>query len=298
VLSKIIIVLLNQNKNWNFNLLFSKIIFTLLVLTPLLLVSNLSDAKLIIRGSLAKSAGGGDLEFLYLVPDSSSQTPEELQKLRFIDYVDEYLTPFPVYVLGNEASLAPLLSEIEFRIPGERGVPDFGQNSLCSPVYCSYEFGLDETLMLQGFINPIDGSEQVISNYVWSILDANETVLFNLSSTRDGNNIFNVPLSASERASLGVGSYKVSVTATHSAANDYHFEVLGLDGQPLPYVSRTESQLNTARSVFMETSSIYNLEVTQAQQSVDVPQPRLLFLWGGLLIAFIYIGKKRYAERF
>jgi hypothetical protein len=298
VLSKIIIVLPNQHKNWNFNLLYSKIILTLLVLTPLLLVSNLSHAKLIIRGSLAKSAGGGDIEFLYLVPDSSSQTPEELQKLRFIDYFDEYLTPFPVYVLGNEASLAPLLSEIEFRIPGETGIPDFGQNNLCSPVYCSYEFGLAEALILQGFVNPIDSSQQVISNYVWSILDANETVLFNLVATRDGNNIFNVPLSTSERASLGVGSYKVSVTATHRAANDYHFEVLGLDGQPLPYVSRTESQFNTDRSVFMETSSIYDLRVTQAQQSVDVPEPRLLFLWGGLLIAFIYMGKKRWAERF
>ncbi|PKH00158.1 hypothetical protein CXF95_05935 [Paraglaciecola sp. MB-3u-78] len=280
-------------------MLFSKITFTLLLLTPLLLISNSSHAKLIIRGSLAKSAGGGDLEFLYLVPGSSPQSSVEPQKLRFIDYMDEYITAFPVHDLGNAASLVPLLSEIEFQIPGETGTPDFGQNDLCSPVYCFYEFALDEALMLQGLIYPIDESEHVISNYVWSILDANDNVLFNLSATRDDNNIFNVPLNTSQRDLLGVGSYKVSVTATHSAANDSHFKVFGLDGQPLTYLTDTEKyQLNTDGNVFIETSSIYNLKVTEAQQTVDVPEPRLLFLWSGLLIALMYMGKKRQAGRF
>jgi hypothetical protein len=268
-----------------------------------------SDAKLIIRGSLSKLAGNGELQFLNVVPDNSSNITDERQQLRFIDDFAEYITAFPVSSLENIANLDPLLfGQIEFQIPGETGAPEFTNKDICSPAHCSYEFGLDEAISLQGFTYPIDDSEQVISNYVWSILDAGENLLFTLGATRQNDNVvttivpynlFNVYLTAVQRASLGVGNYKVSVTATHTAANDYHFEVLGLDGKDLGYTTPTERfQLNIDKSVFIETSSIYNLVVTDAQQTVDVPEPRLLFLWFGLFISLMYLGKKRNDNRF
>jgi hypothetical protein len=269
-----------------------------------------SDAKVIIRGSLSKLAGNGDLQFQNLVPDNSSNIPDERQQLWFIDDFADYITAFPVSSLENVANLDPLLfGQVEFQIPGETGAPEFTKNDICSPAHCSYEFGLDEAISLQGFTYSIDDSEQVISNYVWSILDADENLLFTLAGTRQNdnvattivpdNNLFNVYLSAVQRASLGVGNYKVSVTATHTAANDYHFEVLGLNGEDLGSTTHTEkSQLNIDKSVFIETSSIYNLTVTDAQQTVDVPEPRLLFLWFGLFISLMYLGKKRNENRF
>jgi hypothetical protein len=298
--------------------MLSKATCSLMLLIPLILMPFSSDAKLIIRGSLSKLAGSGGLQFLNVVTNYNSNIPNERQQLRFIDDFAEYITAFPVSSLENAANLDPLLfGQIEFQIPGETGAPEFTNNDICSPTHCSYEFGLDEAISLQGFTYPIDDSARVISNYVWSIWDADENLLFTLGATRQNNNLvtvrqsdnvvttivrdnlFNVDLSPVQRASLGVGNYKVSVTATHSAANDYHFEVLGLNGVDLGYITPTERfQLNTDKSVFIETSSIYNLIVTDAQQTVDVPEPRLLFLWFGLFISLMYLGKKRNDNRF
>jgi hypothetical protein len=289
--------------------MLSKATCSLMLLIPLILMPFSSDAKLIIRGSLSKLAGSGGLQFLNVVPNNSSNIPDERQQLRFIDDFAEYITAFPVSSLENAANLDPLLfGQIEFQIPGETGAPEFTNNDICSPTHCSYEFGLDEAISLQGLTYPIDDSARVISNYVWSIWDADENLLFTLGATRQNNNLvttivrdnlFNVDLSPVQRASLGVGNYKVSVTATHNAANHYHFEVLGLYGVDLGYITPTESfQLNTDKSVFIETSSMYNLTVTDAQQTVDVPEPRLLFLWFGLFISLMYLGKKRNDNRF
>jgi hypothetical protein len=289
--------------------MLSKATCSLMLLIPLILMPFSSDAKLIIRGSLSKLAGSGGLQFLNVVPNNSSNIPDERQQLRFIDDFAEYITAFPVSSLENAANLDPLLfGQIEFQIPGETGAPEFTNNDICSPTHCSYEFGLDEAISLQGLTYPIDDSARVISNYVWSIWDADENLLFTLGATRQNNNLvttivrdnlFNVDLSPVQRVSLGVGNYKVSVTATHSAANHYHFEVLGLYGVDLGYITPTESfQLNTDKSVFIETSSMYNLTVTDAQQTVDVPEPRLLFLWFGLFISLMYLGKKRNDNRF
>jgi hypothetical protein len=104
-----------------------------------------SDAKLIIRGSVSKSAGNGGLQFLNVVSNSSSIIPEERQQLRFIDDLAEYITAFPVSSLESAANLDPfLLGQIEFQIQGETGAPDFTNRDFCSPIYCSYEFGVDE----------------------------------------------------------------------------------------------------------------------------------------------------------
>jgi hypothetical protein len=299
-------------------LIFSKATCTFILLTPLMLMPFSSDAKLIIRGSVSKSAGSGDLQFLNVVPVNSSNIHEERQQLRFIDDLAEYITAFPVSSLVSAANLDPLLSsQIEFQIQGETGAPVFNNNDLCSPAYCSYEFGVDESLMLQGFTYPIDDSEQVISNYFWSIWDTDENLLFNLDATRQNDNLvttrqsdnvvttvvrdnlFNVPLTLEQRALLTVGSYKVFVTAEHTATTGYIFKVLGLNGQNLTYITNTETfQLEKNNSVFIETSSKYNLTVTEPQQTVDVPEPRLLFLWGGLFISLMYLGKKRNVNRF
>jgi hypothetical protein len=299
-------------------LMFSKTTCTFILLTPLMLMPFSSDAKLIIRGSVSKSAGNGELQFLNVVPDNSSITPEEPQQLRFIDELAEYITAFPVSSLESAAILDPLLSsQIEFQIQGETGAFDFTNNDLCSPAYCSYEFGVDEALMLQGFTYPIDESGQVTSSYFWSILDSDENVLFYLDAIRQNDNLVttrqsdnkvitvvrdnlsNVHLSPEQRDLLGVGSYKVSVTAEHTTTTGYIFKVLGFNGHEFGYATKTEEfQLNTNSSVFIETSSIYNLTMTEPQQTVDVPEPRLLFLWGGLFISLMYLGKKRNVNRF
>lgn len=289
-------------------MIFSKATCTFILLTPLMLMPFSSDAKLIIRGSVSKSAGNGGLQFLNVVSNSGSIIPEERQQLRFIDDLAEYINAFPVSSLESAANLDPfLLGQIEFQIQGETGAPDFTNRDFCSPIYCSYEFGVDEALMLQGFTYPIDESEQVISSYFWSILDSDENLLFNLDATRQSDNVvttvvrdnlFNEPLSTEQRALLGIGSYKVSVTATHTATTGYIFKVLGPGGTGLDYKTKTEEfQFTKNSSVFIETSSIYNLTVTEPQQTVDVSEPRLLFLWSGLFISLMYLGKKRNDNR-